>query len=133
MAARLAIAVVAVLAIAWLGINLRGYALSERGERLAATANATPAQVREAEKDLEDARFLNPDTRPLLAEGALLAAQGGSRAPEGLALLERAVRREPDNLVAWGVLAEATRRLDPERSREARRRVRELSPSLAPE
>jgi hypothetical protein len=133
MAVRLAIAVVAVLAIAWLGINLRGYTLSERGERLAATPNATPAQVREAEDDLEDARFLNPDTRPLLVEGSLLAAQGGTRAREGLALLERAVRREPDNLVAWGVLADATRRLDPARSRQARRRARELSPPVASE
>jgi predicted Zn-dependent protease len=133
MAARLAIAAVAVLAITWLGTNLRGYTLSERAERVAATADATPAQVRAAERDLEDARFLNPDTRPLLVEGALLAGRGGSRAREGVALLELAVRREPDNLVAWGVLADATRRLDPARSREARRRARELSPPVAAE
>jgi predicted Zn-dependent protease len=128
--ARIAIAVVALVALAWLAINLRGLGLSERGERLAATPNATRAQVEEAEDALEDARFLNPDTRPLLVEGSLLAAQGGRRAEEGIELLERAVRREPDNLVAWGVLADATRRLDPARSRVARQRARELSPPV---
>jgi predicted Zn-dependent protease len=131
-AARVAVAVVALVVLAWLGINLRGLGLSERGERLAATPNATPAQVAEAERALEDARFLNPDTRPLLVEGSLLAARGGRRAREGIELLEQAVRREPENVVAWGVLASATRRLDPARSREARRRARELSPPVAP-
>lgn len=130
MAARIAIVVVALIALAWLSVNLRGFGLSERGERLAQTPNPTPAQVADAERALEDARFLNPDTRPLLVEGALLAAQGGRRAREGIDMLELAVRREPDNLVAWGVLAEATRRLDPARSRAARARARELSPPV---
>ena len=127
------LALVAVLAIAWLGLNLRGLGLSERAERIAATPDAAPAQVDEAERLLEDARFLNPDTRPLIVEGSLLARQGGKRAREGLALLEQAVRREPDNLVAWGVLAGATRSLDPERSREAQARERELGPPVEAE
>ena len=87
----------------------------------------------EAANLLEDARFLNPDVQPLLAEGALLAARGGRRAAEGVALLEKAVRREPDNVFAWGVLASATRRLDPERSRAAQARVDELSPPVPSE
>ena len=132
MAARIGIAVVAVVALAWLAVNLRGLELSERGERLAATPNPTPAQVAEAERALENARFLNPDTRPLLVEGSLLAAQGGRRAHAGIELLELAVRREPDNLVAWAVLASATQRIDPARSRAARERARELSPPVAP-
>ena len=132
MAARLLIAVAAVLALAWLGLALREFGLSERGERLAANPDATPAQIEEAEDALEDARFLNPDTRPLLVEGSLLAAHGGRRAREGIELLELAVRREPDNLVAWGVLADATRRLDPARSRAARRRALRLSPPVEP-
>src|SRR4029453_4270529 len=47
---------------------------------------------------------------------------------EGRALLEEAVRREPDNVVAWAVLASATRRLDPQRSRQARAPALELGP-----
>jgi hypothetical protein len=132
-AGRLVLAAVAVVALAWLALNLRELGLSERGERLAALPEPTSAQVAEAEEALEDARFLNPDTRPLLVQGALLARQGGSRAREGIALLERAARREPDNLLVWGVLADATRDLDPARSRAARVRARELSPPLEPE
>ena len=131
MGARVLIAVLAVAAIAWLAIGLRGLGLSERGERLSVAPGATPAQVDEAARLLEDARFLNPDVRPLLAKGSLLVARGGRRAPEGVALLEEAVRREPDNVVAWGVLASATRRVDPERSRAARARADELSPPVS--
>jgi hypothetical protein len=131
--ARVLVGILALAALAWLGIGLRGLGLAERGERLSTAANATPAQVEEAARLLEDARFLNPDVRPLLAKGALLSARGGRRVPEGVALLEEAVRREPDNVFAWGVLASATRGLDPERSRAARARARELSPPVASE
>ena len=133
MVARVALALVAVVAVAWLGLNLRELGQSERAERLAALPAPTAAQVAEAEQALEDARFLSPDTRPLLVEGALLARQGGRRAREGIELLELAARREPDNLLVWGVLADATRRLDPARSRAAQARARELSPPVRPE
>jgi predicted Zn-dependent protease len=131
--ARILIAVVAVAALGWLAVNLRGYDHFVRGERLAFAPHATQAQADQAAELLEDARFLNPDTRPLLSKGALLVARGGARMQEGLALLEEAVRREPDNVLAWGVLASATRRLDPQRSRAARARVHELSPQVPPE
>ena len=122
--------VVALLAFAWLGVNLRGYEKLEDGQRLAFAPDASDASAEEAARLLEDARFLNPDTRPMLAKGALLVARGGAGVSEGRALLEEAVRREPDNVVAWGVLASATRRLDPRRSREARARARALSPPV---
>jgi hypothetical protein len=131
--ARVVLAAVALAAIAWLGVNLRNLDRFEDGERLALAQGTTTVHVEEAARLLEDSRFLNPDTRPMLSEGALLAARGDGRAREGLALLEEAVRREPDNVFAWGVLAGATRRLDPARSRAARERVRELSPPVAPE
>jgi predicted Zn-dependent protease len=133
MLARVLLIVIAVVALAWLGVSLRGYDQYEHGERLAFAPDAGKTQVDEAARLLEDARFLNPDTRPLLTKGALLVARGGTRAPEGVALLEEAVRREPDNVVAWAVLASTTRRLDPERSREARARADELSPPVASE
>jgi len=131
--ARILIAVLAVAALAWLAVSLRGYDRFERGERLAFAPHATQAQADEAAGLLEDARFLNPDTRPLVSKGALLVARGGRGTQEGLALLEETVRREPDNVLAWGVLASATRRLDPQRSRAARARVHELSPQVPPE
>jgi predicted Zn-dependent protease len=112
----------------WLALGYRSTDLGEDGERLAERPGQTPAQVREAEDTLERARFLNPDTRPLLVEGLLLATHG--RYDEGIDLLERGVRREPDNVVAWGVLAQATSRRDPARSREARAEIRTLSPPV---
>jgi predicted Zn-dependent protease len=127
---RVALAAIALLALAYLAVGLRNVVLAERGERFAALENPTAAQVEEAEDLLERARLLDPDTRPLLVEGALLAAQGRD---EGRALLERAVEREPDNVLAWSVLAHATREADPARSRAARARMRELSPPLSPD
>jgi predicted Zn-dependent protease len=120
--------------LAWLAVSLRGYELYERGERLASAEAMSPAQVDEAARLLEDARFLNPDTRPLLAKGALLASRGNARERrEGVELLEEVARDEPHNVLVWGVLASVTRRLDPERSRAARARANELSPPVAAE
>jgi predicted Zn-dependent protease len=128
--ARLAVVGVALLALAWLAVNLRGYDRYQDGQRLALAPNATAASARQAAELLDDARFLNPDTRPLLAEGSLLVARGGAGTRTGRAMLEEAVRKEPDNVVAWAVLASATRRLDPQRSREARARAAALSPPV---
>jgi predicted Zn-dependent protease len=128
--ARILVVGVAVLALAWLGVNLRGYDRFESGQRLALAPNATDASARQAARLLDDARFLNPDTRPLLAEGSLLVARGGPGVRRGRAMLEDAVRKEPDNVVAWAVLASATRRVDPARSQQARARALELSPPV---
>lgn len=133
MFARISVAAVAVVAIAWLAVNMRNLDRFEEGQRLALARGTTPGQVEQAARLLEDSRFLNPDTRPMLSKGALLVARGDGRAREGLALLEEAVRREPENVLAWGVLAAATRRLDPARSRVARERARELSPPVDPQ
>jgi predicted Zn-dependent protease len=130
-AGRVALATVALLALAYLSIGYRNVVLGERGARLAALESPTDAQVAEAEDLLERARLLDPDTRPLLLEGGLLAAHG--RDEEGLALLEDAVETEPDNVLAWSVLAAATREADPARSRAARARMRELSPPVSPD
>jgi predicted Zn-dependent protease len=127
---RVALAAIALLALAYLTIGLRNVVLAERGERLAALEDPTPAQVDEAEDLLERARLLDPDTRPLLVEGSLLAGHGRDG---GRALLERAVEREPDNVLAWSVLADATREADPARSRAARARMRKLSPPVSPD
>jgi predicted Zn-dependent protease len=127
---RVALAALALLVLAYLSVGLRNVVLAERGERLAALPDPTAGQVDEAERMLERARLLDPDTRPLLVEGRLLAGQGREG---GRALLERAVAREPDNVLAWSVLAVVTREADPERSRAARARTRELSPPVPPD
>jgi hypothetical protein len=131
MLARVALAALALLALAYLAVGLRNVVLAERAQRLAALPDPTPAQVDDAERLFERARLLDPDTRPLLLEGELLAR--GAKRAEGRALVERAVEREPDNVLAWGVLAEVTREADPARSRAAETRRLELSPPVPAE
>jgi predicted Zn-dependent protease len=125
---RVALGALALLVLAYLSVGLRNVVLADRGERIAALEDPSKAQVEDAARMLEDARLLDPDTRPLIVAGGLLAANG--RAEEGRALLERAVELEPDNVLAWSVLAAVTRRSDPARSRVARARMRELSPPV---
>jgi predicted Zn-dependent protease len=131
MLARVALAAIALLALAYLAIGLRNVVLTERAQGLAVLPDPSDAQVDEAARLFERARLLDPDTRPLLQEGALLAGAGKRR--EGVALVEQAVRREPDNVLAWGVLAEIMREVDPARSRAAEARRLELSPPVSPE
>lgn len=131
MLTRVLVALLAIAAIVWLALGYRSTDLSEDGERLAERPDQTPAQVREAEDTLERARFLNSDSRPLLLEGLLLATY--NRYDEGIELLERGVRREPDNVVGWGLLAQATASRDPARSREARAEILRLSPPVKDE
>jgi predicted Zn-dependent protease len=128
---RVALGALALLVLAYLAVGLRNVVLAERGERIAALDDPSAAQIADAERTLEDARLLDPDTRPLLVEGAMLAA--GGRGAEGRALVERAVEQEPDNVLAWGVLAAVTREADPARWRAARARMRELSPPVPPD
>ena len=131
MLARVALATLALLALAYLSIGLRNVVLTDQAQRIAALPDPSTAQVDDAERLFERARLLDPDTRPLLLEGALLV--GAGRQGEGLALVERAVEREPDNVLAWGVLAAVTREADPARSRAAEARRLELSPPVSPE
>jgi len=131
MLARVALAMLALLALAYLSIGLRNVVLTDQAQRIAALPDPSTAQVDDAERLFERARLLDPDTRPLLLEGALLV--GAGRQGEGLALVERAVEREPDNVLAWGVLAAVTREADPARSRAAEARRLELSPPVSPE
>ena len=52
--------------------------------------------------------------------------QAGGRSEDAVALLEEVLRREPDNLQAWGLLYAFTRERDPgsaRRALEARRRL----------
>jgi hypothetical protein len=128
-AQRVMVALLAIAAIAWLAVSYRSTVLSDRGERLAERPGQSPAQMREAEPTLQDARSLNPDTRPLFVEGFLLSTHG--RYEHGIELLEEGVRREPDNVVGWGILAQATARRDPARSREARVQIARLSPPVS--
>jgi hypothetical protein len=120
-AARIAVAVVAVAVLAWLGVMERSTRLQAAG--VAATARQDFAG---AESDFRAARFLNPDTTPELRRAYVYGLS--SRARDGVALLEDVLHREPENRSAWGVLEELTRETEPATARRARAALRRLDP-----
>ncbi len=100
-AARVVLAVVAVMVLVWLGAM-------ERSVRLQAAGG---------ESAYRDARLLNPDTTPDVRRAFLY--QGTGRPEQAAALLEDVLRREPENLDAWGLLYAFTRDRDPATARRA--------------
>jgi hypothetical protein len=125
--ARVATVAVAVVVLGWL-------VAIERDLRLQASAEdnsrhgATPAQLATAADQLERARFLNPDRGPDVARAVVERSRGDAGAAS--ALLDEVVRAEPDNLLAWGLLALYARGSDPaalRRAFDARRRLDPLS------
>jgi hypothetical protein len=102
------------------GINAAGHAIETRN----------PADLARAQRLLHDAGELNPDTRPELFESRLLVGFGRNR--EALRILNDIVRREPSNFLAWKQIEAIEQRRDPARAAEARRRLREISPPVAP-
>lgn len=123
--ARVAVAVVAVVVLAWLGVM-------ERSVRLQAHAAAlthhggTPAQLAHAESDLRRARLLNPDSTVDVAISTVQMRAGAQR--EGFALLEDIARREPENLLAWRLLGLYARGSEPAVARRALAARRRLDP-----
>ena len=98
---------------------LAGLGLMERSVRLQASG-VEAAQARDiaaADADLRAARVLNADTTPEVRRAFLY--QGSGRPAEAAAVLEDVVRREPDNLDAWGLLYAFTRERDPALARRA--------------
>jgi hypothetical protein len=71
---------------------------------------------------------LSLDTRTDI-ERATLRARAGDFRGAG-AKFESVVRREPQNLEAWALLARAAERYDPARAAEARARTRRLAPPV---
>jgi hypothetical protein len=125
--ARWAVAAAAVLVLAWLGVMERDARLQARGVAAAGRLDV-PGNAARAEAAFRDARLLSPDTAPDIGRALVLQPRG--RPAAALAVLADVVRREPDNLVAWGVLYQVARGRDPaaaERALAARRRLDPLS------
>jgi hypothetical protein len=100
--ARLAVALVALVAIGWLAVMERDARLYDRGIAAGGSLDDPRTSAR-ADDDLEAARLLNPDRTPDVGRSLILWTVG--RAPEARALLEDVVRAEPDNLSAWTALS----------------------------
>ena len=124
-----ALLVASALAIAWCAGALRSATVYEEAVETAARLQLGQGErgdVERATEAIERSRSFGPDTREKRAQALLLLATGRPR--QAAELAEMVVAKEPDNLDAWGILFQATRRVDPDRSREALRRARELNP-----
>ena len=119
--ARVALAAVAVLVLAWLGVMERDTRLQAQG--------VSERNLARADADLRAARVLNPDTAPDLGRAFLyLHRPGAAAARRAAALLEGVLRREPDNIAAWSGLLLVARGHDPGTVRRALRALRRLDP-----
>jgi hypothetical protein len=105
---RAAVIVAAVVALGWLGLMERSVRLQNEG----------------SDASFRAARLLNPDSTPDVRRAFLFQRDG--RTEEAAAVLEDVLRREPDNLEAWGLLYAFTQ---DERALEARRRLDPLRAS----
>lgn len=110
---RVALAVVALLAAAWLGLGVRALDLESEG----------------TVSSLRDARLLSEDKGPLVNEGLALYEAG--RRDEGLAVTRRVVAEEPDNLQGWLALSYLYAASDDSRrAARALRQARALNPLI---
>jgi hypothetical protein len=126
--ARPCVALAAIVVLAWLGISERNTRLEARGAA-AVRPGASPAKLAAAETDLRRAAWLNPDAQPDI--DLALAQRARGEASRASATIEDVVRREPDNRIAWGVLAVLARGRDPVASARALAALRRLDPFTA--
>lgn len=131
-ATRAGLGLVAAVAVAWLAVLLHGVALRDDGQKVALRdpRSLSRADVERAVSLLQRSRAHTPDTEPILDQAALLVRVGQLR--RARPLLEDIVRREPDNVQAWAVLALDTRTTDRARAAQARARTVALAPFVPP-
>jgi hypothetical protein len=127
--ARAAVVVAAVLVLAWLGLMELDARREARGTALS-TKLAVPGNLARADADLRGAQRLNPDTEPELRRAFVYVGSG--RPANAAAILEGIVRREPDNLAAWGALFNVARDRDAAAADRALAARRRLDPLRAP-
>jgi hypothetical protein len=133
MAARIAVAVVAIAVLAWLAVMERNAHRLDRGVDIATgiviSGRMDPEAMRRAEQDFLGARTLSPDTRPDVERAILY--RYNERVRESRELIEDVLRREPENLTAWGVFFDVTNGRDEQAARRALEARARLDPVRA--
>jgi predicted Zn-dependent protease len=123
---RIALLVVAVITCAWLALGIRQVHDQQEAIRLIESNPYGASQAARVQGLLDGAEELNPDTLPEVNRAQLALRRADGKAAEHTLLA--VVRREPDNIDAWNLLAIATAGRNPPLNRRARKRVRELAP-----
>jgi hypothetical protein len=127
MVTRAAVALVAVLAIGWLGVLLRDERVgASAADRIFYAPQLPPSELARQLDRMEGARLLDPDPKVDLNRAGLLLLRG--RRAEAAAIAGARARREPANLEAWRIVFQATRGSDPDRAAQALAAIRRLNP-----
>jgi hypothetical protein len=127
MVTRAAVALVALLAIGWLGVLLRDERVgASAADRIFYAPDLPPAELERQLDRMESARLLDPDPKVDLNRAGLLLLRG--RREEAAAIAGARARREPENLEAWRIVFQATRGTDPARAAQALAAIRRLNP-----
>ena len=127
--ARVLIALVAILLIAWFVALARNHEIASRAsDRIVSDPAMPAADWRHAMHDFERAHLLDPSS-----DWSLIQAQYELLRNPAAALrrADNVLREEPDNLSAWWVVLRATRDSDPARYREAVAAIHRLNPTPA--
>jgi hypothetical protein len=119
--ARVGLAALAVVAVAWLAYDLRALSLDAQGRAQARVARSTP-QVERALSLFADAARGNADPTPRIDEARFLLSLGRTR--QAVGVLDTVVHTNPGNVLAWSLLASSTAASDPRRAAEAVRQLR---------
>src|SRR4051794_11697130 len=129
MAARIAVALVALAGAAYLVALERGARAADRVTGYALTQPGA-ARLREAQALVRTARHVSPDTQPAVDLGIAQARAG--RLPAAGATLASVTRQEPENARAWTLLCLVAPRYDSGLAATACARERALAPPVPP-
>ena len=122
---RIVLIVLALAAGGWLLTQERATRAQEALTRIGFEGKGDPST---APALLDTARRLNPDHRPDLFEGVVLARE--HRIAQAITAIRRATTAEPNNLEAWALLASVAAKTDPKIAAQARAQTRRLAPPV---
>jgi hypothetical protein len=128
--ARCALAAAALMLAVWFIVLAYNYGIgTDASARLGANPDMGEAEWRDAIDDFERARRLDPSLDWTLIQAQFLLLR---QPREAIRVADEIVRREPDNLGAWLVIAKAARGVEPSRWREAMAEIRRLDHTPVP-
>ena len=125
---RLALAAIAAVIVVVVAMELHWVRVEATGRALALATRTHPKLVFSALRNFERAAANDPGTDALLDEAELLLFVRFTRS--AVAPLQEAVRREPQNALAWKLLSQAASRSDPALAYRAAARALALNPPV---
>jgi predicted Zn-dependent protease len=103
---RLLVAALAVVLVAWFVLGARQARELGQASAIAQASSVSAGQARHADQLLDAAATLNPDREVTLTRAAIALDRNNIR--RARTLIERVTAAEPENLVAWDLLVQAS-------------------------